>query len=356
MKRETNAIYFWKIIFTYMIVIFHFYPFLWMLNGKGCVVGWYIAVEFFFMVSGYLLYDNIDRYKTQLGNAWSYTLHRYKAIWGKYIISFMCIFIIICIEQSYKVRSIAGALIDAFPEMILLQGVGLNRGWNYINPTLWYLSVLIIGGYIIYWFLIYKEELFVKIIAPIVVVVGYSYLYRMVGSMDAVIDTVNFYENQALIRGICDMCMGIFAVKLNRWMRKEITSMTLLRLVGVTLFVAIILMSMISGNSTNDFTYVLLLVPAVAIGFIPYKQTKWSPFISRWSSITLNIYLVHDLFRAHLMPMFFYNVAQGKFYMPEFVIYITLVTMAAIILETLECVLKRVIRRKLEENRGTCGK
>ena len=47
---RNNAIDFWRIIFTYMIVVFHFdttFPYV---NRLGLTPGWYIAVEFFFIV------------------------------------------------------------------------------------------------------------------------------------------------------------------------------------------------------------------------------------------------------------------------------------------------------------------
>ena len=60
---KNNSIPFWRIIFTYMIVMFHFdTTFPWM-RELGLVTGWYLAVEFFFLVSGYLIYAKMDDYK-----------------------------------------------------------------------------------------------------------------------------------------------------------------------------------------------------------------------------------------------------------------------------------------------------
>lgn len=55
-ERTVNMIEFWRVIFTLMIAVYHFnntYSISW---GKwNLTPGWYIGVEFFFIVSGYLL-------------------------------------------------------------------------------------------------------------------------------------------------------------------------------------------------------------------------------------------------------------------------------------------------------------
>ena len=57
--EKTNSIKLWRIVFTYMILIYHFdnaFPFS---VEMELAAGWYIAVEFFFIVSGYLLYRTV---------------------------------------------------------------------------------------------------------------------------------------------------------------------------------------------------------------------------------------------------------------------------------------------------------
>ena len=68
------------------------------------------------------------------------------------------------------------------------------------------------------------------------------------------------------------MCMGIFAVKLRYWLEKHVKNIVVLKLCGSVLMLLVILGSLISGASTNDFSFVMLLFPAIAIGFIPYEK------------------------------------------------------------------------------------
>jgi len=332
-KTQTNNIYLWKILFTYMIIAFHYPVTLDFLYARGYIWGWYIAVEFFFVVSGCLIYKNIKKYNEKYKGAWQYTLHRYKNIWPKYLMAFVCVFVAICVTNQLSIKEIGHKLLDSVLEILMLQGIGLNREWDYINPTLWYISILIIAGYVIYWFLSNHKDVFVKIIAPICLIVGYSYLYRYVGSLDAVVKTEGVFQNQALIRGFCDMCMGMYAAMLSDFFAKKFNRTWWLRIIEVVLVILVVVLSLADGHSTNDFAFLLMIVIVVAIGFIPRKLVGIDVVIEKWASITLNIYLIHELFRTYIMGLIFPDVEYGLFHIKETIVYFSLVSLAAIVME-----------------------
>lgn len=138
--KEKNAIYFWKIIFTYAICILHFNNII----EIRPLMGWYIAVEFFFMVSGYLLFSSVEQGRHQ--SAFGYTMKRIKKIYPYYLGAFVCTFWGYCCFNNLHGKEIVSKLLDSIWEIFLLQGCGLGRGWDYINCTLWYISVLLIVG------------------------------------------------------------------------------------------------------------------------------------------------------------------------------------------------------------------
>lgn len=332
-KGQTNNIYLWKIIFTYMIVAFH-YPFtISFLYVRGCTWGWYIAVEFFFVVSGALIYRNTDKYKDRFGSSWRFTLHRYKNIWPKYLMAFVCVFIAICVTHHLSLKEAARKLLDSIFEIFMLQGIGLNREWDYINPTLWYISILIIAGYVIYWFLANHKDVFVKIIAPVCMLIGFSYLYRYVGSLDAVVKTEGIFLNQALIRGFCEMCLGMYAAMLSEYIAKKIDNRWWLRVTEVALVILVMVLSLTDGHSTNDFAFLGMIFIVVAIGFIPRAYTPGDALVVKWSSITLNVYLIHELFRTYIMGLIFPDLEYGSVHILPSIVYFVLVTAAAVIME-----------------------
>ena len=72
-----------------MIMIYHFdtHFFVRSIVCEGGVFGWYIAVDFFFMVSGFLLYQKAEKDGNTL-NAFGYTLGRVKKIYPAYLLAF----------------------------------------------------------------------------------------------------------------------------------------------------------------------------------------------------------------------------------------------------------------------------
>ncbi|MCR4611895.1 MAG: acyltransferase [Lachnospiraceae bacterium] len=344
-EAKTNNIYLWKILFTYMIIAFHYPMTLSFLYEKGCTWGWYIAVEFFFVVSGALLYKNMSVYSDRYKGAWQYNLHRYKNIWPKYLMAFVCVFVAIVIKEGYGFKEIYRKLLDSILEIFMLQGIGLNRDWDYINPTLWYISILIIAGYVIYWFLANHKDTFIKIIVPICLVIGYSYLYRYVGSLDAVVKTEGFYGNQALIRGFLDMCLGIYAMEFSKFLYNRFERRWWLRIIEVVLVALVVVLSLTDGHSTNDFAFLIMIFVIVAIGFIPRKRVAFDSFIKLWASITLNIYLIHELFRTYIMDLIFPNLTYGELHVVPSIVYFVLVTLAAIVMELIWKGVLSLVRR-----------
>ena len=57
MEKKSNSIVIWRIIFTYFVTGFHFDNQYLITYSLGLDNGTYLSVEFFFMVTGYLMYE-----------------------------------------------------------------------------------------------------------------------------------------------------------------------------------------------------------------------------------------------------------------------------------------------------------
>ena len=94
--RKDNMISFWRIVFTYGVVLFHLF------NQYEHWTGWDIGVEFFFVVSGWLLAADLKKYNR---TPYGYTLHRIKRLYPEYfividlVILFISIFLIVWLES-----------------------------------------------------------------------------------------------------------------------------------------------------------------------------------------------------------------------------------------------------------------
>lgn len=332
MNERKNSITIWRIIFCYMIMIYHFdnkYNLSWSL---GFAAGWYIGVEFFFIVSGYLMYRKIDALAQKYPSGPSYYWMRYKRIYPYYLASLtLSLIFLILRDKLFSVTEILRILSNDFFEFFCLQSIGLNDGWNCLNNTLWFLSTLLICSFIIYHCLVKWRETFVKFAAPIIVMISFSFLYRNLQSIGSTVQVTNFYENWPLMRGMADMCLGIFAAELTKTIEKKYAQKKLIRAAGVCGFLFVILCSMKYGMSTADFLYAMILTVSVAIGFLPsgLKMLEWK-WVQGWADLTLYMYLTHDLFRTFIFPEYMnvtYDFSNKMMYLLLYLVMVTVFSM-----------------------------
>ncbi len=329
---KNNAIPFWRIIFTYMIVIFHFdfmFPYS---EAMGVRAGWYIGVEFFFLVSGFLLYRKVMSPKA-FDSAFGYTLHRYQSLYLKYLMAFAVTFLAVVLLHK---RSIGAAelLADSFFEILLLQEIGLGRAWDFINPTLWYLSVLVIAGHIIYYLLLRHRKLFLELIGPVLILVSASVLYRYYGWLDAVTSLDQpFFINGSIFRGLMEMTLGVYCAMFSDRIAQTAFARRYAQ-VSWVLFPLVIFAAAWKGHSKVDFLLLFLLFFGVAGAFLPTENRFLShPLIQKWGGITLNLYLLHELFRCHVFPALFPGPHALRETLLYLVLYVLAVTAAAVVFE-----------------------
>ncbi len=153
-------------------------------------------------------------------------------------------------------------------------------------------------------------------------------------SIGAVVQISGLYNNQALMRGLADMCLGIMAARLNGYIRENFKNTRWIRLGGILGFIFVILCSLKFGNSTTDFLYVIILTISVAIAFLPSEHKIFNHrFIHRWSAITMSMYFVHDAFRTFIFPAYLGIPEDLGLKLAYLLLYLVVVTISAFIFE-----------------------
>ena len=334
MKKD-NSIILWRIIFAYMIMIYHFDNKYIISYHFDLMPGWYIGVEFFFIVSGYLLYAKFDVLSEKYHSGLAYLGYRYKKIYPYYLASFILCFIFFFLTRDgTSLLEIIRILSNDFFEVFALQGIGLNDGWSYINNTGWFISILLICDFVIFHCLLKWKYTFENFAAPLIVIICFSFLYSNMQGIGAAVQTTGFYENWGLMRGMADMCLGIFAARLNQAFSR-VKSPKALKAAGTLGFLFVIICSLKYGNSTTDFLYTMILTVSVATGFLPSKsriyEKKW---IYSWSGLTMCMYLVHDVFRTSIFPAYLGIPEKLSLKFVYLLLYMAVVTVFAFIFKS----------------------
>ena len=209
MKQRNYSIDFLKIIFTIVIAIHHFQEAI----GITFISHGDLAVEFFFMVSGYYLMDSFSqnyRWGGQKQSACDYILRRYKKLYPHYLFS-LVVLVGALILASREADYILDKLIQTIPELFMLQDIGVfyYSGSNY--PA-WYLSVLMVLSYFLYLGLSLNKTVCVKVIYPLLLLLGSTLLFS--GEDNSIVHWSAYgVLYMPLIRGLVDMIIGILIWK-----------------------------------------------------------------------------------------------------------------------------------------------
>lgn len=199
MKGRIATIEFYRYIFMVVLLMWHG-PFDSFKFGSG-----YLVVEFFFILSGYMLMESFYRkFKT----ATQYTIDRLKRMYMPYFVALALACLYFGIIPDLIIRhSVSIELIFPFiAEALLIQGLGIFEGG--INWPLWYFSVLIVGGHFLYELISRWQTISLHVLIPVLSILTLVYLSCSKGGTFEVF-TINGAFHMPFWRGIAEMGIGI---------------------------------------------------------------------------------------------------------------------------------------------------
>ncbi len=224
------------------------------------------AVVFFFLVSGALLAKSTDKIVDSADIpkvTTQYLWKKYKYFMTWYIPAFILNFVWDCMRES-----ISGGIKHSLYNIsgfFMMQYIGLNGGELYPNgfyvPASWYLSALMICSLVLFPLILWKREIFIRIIAPLTSIAS---LYVLLNYKN------RFRIASGLWYPLAVMCAGCIAYEL----AKNIKNTEEIYRHGITLRIAeaaiyLLTIVYISSDLQIEFEYpmFMLLTIAVAISF-----------------------------------------------------------------------------------------
>ena len=222
-KRRNGEIEVLRLFFTVAVLLFHSQ---YVSNGESYPLfhGGWLGVEFFFLVSGYLMASYEDTLpssmeETKIGSDTAcFVFHKAKIL---YPYMAFAVFIYLLGWRAFTNGAvfppltsgdlkgfISGALNFIFPFSLGF------RDYSYLGYS-WYLSSMIWGMMLLFPLLRRSRDLFYCVLAPVFVGFGlgyYSWHYTMLGY----ITTDNYLFSAGLIRGIAEISMGCLCYKISK--------------------------------------------------------------------------------------------------------------------------------------------
>lgn len=271
----------------------------------------YLSVEFFFIVSGYLMVASLKKYQHQsvgistgkmLISKYMHILPYYSVAWGLGMITQH-------LSKTMTITQIAKDTIMSVPAFLGLEMLGVPL-YQANGPT-WYISAMFITMLISYPLLYIFKEKYCEVIAPIIAVLCYCYLLATVGHFSTIVPLEDGIVYTGLIRGFAGISLGctcynftqvLRAKKFTIWGKKLLTAVEL-----CSYLIALLLMNS-QGWIRPDFYVILCYAIAITLTFSDKTFTAQLnlPFSTGFlGKLSLIIYLVDSPARAltiHILP------------------------------------------------------
>lgn len=217
-KMERNGVIeFWRCIFAFLIAVTHSQQVPSYFTGDYTFTqGQTIGVEFFFILSGFLMAKSALKYKGEIGtDTGKFILKKYLSILPVYLFSHILSAIVISVLWPNKFVSVfAGAFFEPF----MLQATSLSRLTGYpdffVQGT-WYLSTMLLTMLVLFPILRAKRNLFLNVIAPCVTLFVMHAHCLSKGNLYGM-DYYGMYT-----RALGMICLGCFAYNICSYIRSQ---------------------------------------------------------------------------------------------------------------------------------------
>lgn len=184
-----TSIDFFRFVFMLQICLWH------MNRCFNLMYKGYIAVEFFFILSGFFIYRSSISSKSK--GVLDYTIGKVKRYYTPFVIM---------IIPTLLLTWDNNAFLRVLNDLLFISNTGVYG--NGVNDTLWYLSVLVVGGGLIYSMLKHFRNISVSFILPLLILLTYTYIFgKNNGNLEFFGIENMFYK--PLVRGIAGMSLGV---------------------------------------------------------------------------------------------------------------------------------------------------
>lgn len=236
MKKRNGNVELLRFLFAWIIVLFH---------GGLHFKGGYLAVEFFFTITGfflaekiYLQNDGTISIERSIIDATNYILYRYKAIFPYLFISSIIGAIVQAIGKSWSVKGLILRMPYIIGDLLCVQNFGIPV--MSATGVVWYLGAMFFAIWLIYPLLKIQYKL-ISYIAPVATGFISGLIVHTCGNLNAQNTTILGWINTGFLRAILGILLGITVFNLVQLIKIKLTSdmcwpITLIEIICYTLY------------------------------------------------------------------------------------------------------------------------
>lgn len=332
--ERNNSIEFFRFLFMIVICMWHFNMFEVFSHG-------YLAVEFFFILSGFFIYKSYITHPER--GTLDFLLLRFKRFFPEFLLLLLITFSV----KSFKYLSVTNSfgenftwIINLFDDVLFLFSTGPFTN-GVINPT-WYMSVLIWGGSWLYAMLRYDSRLALNILFPLLMVVFGGYIRSKGGNIELWFTDNKFFL--PLVRGMVEMSIGIYlCIFFNS--KKDIINKSYSNIVNImSIFSLINLLILLFIDVYLDI-FSILFIPFIILGCLIEKSWFYKLFKHKiWGTLGG---ITYEMLLIHWCILMLFRFFIDKFDLSYYVLF-SLEILYLLLVIIFSFILKRIYVRKLK--------
>lgn len=267
------------------------------------------GVEFFFLVSGYLMMASIDRVRLSQGNTcpppvdtWHYLCKKVSSLYLEVFLSYVIGFLAICLLQSLNFMQAMRKLSNAAFELLLIGYFGL--GGNSVNVPIWYVQSMLMCMAILYPLNRKYPDAMKYIVMPLTALFILGYLCQTCKTLrDPSIWLGVTYKGN--LRAMAELCLGAQCYYITQKFSKiPLKKFAKILLTGVKWACWIgLLVYMWDGKTKYDFSMLVVFLVAIILAFSRQcvdTEVYDTPKIFWLGKFSLCVYLAHMPFATSL--------------------------------------------------------
>ena len=350
MKKELNkqnyCIDFYRFVFSLIIVFYHS----WMFTGKfgeGVFNFGFLAVDFYFIVSGYLMMNSMEKQGKLKKNenvymgSFNFVFNKIKKIFPALLLTFIIGLGFVYGKGLINIKDVL--LSDAIPELLQLGVFGYSMP---INLSWWYLSVMYFVFLILYPIIGLHKDKYIYYIAPLILGLTMALVLSIpIGIHDAL--GKNFVFINGFYNGIIFIILGNISYEISKKFREKSKKTDKKQKILLTLFeqtIYIILILTFNYNFLNTTIIAFMLLIAISLTFsnITYSPKIFASTIwKKLGNYGFYVYLCHISIRTFFMRHnnYIYSDMLSKYLLVSFVTGLVIYIM-------IDVVYKRIKERK----------
>lgn len=302
-SRHSSMIDLLRFIFAMMIVLFHFNSVVKL--PKPLFNGGNLGVEFFFLLSGYLMAVSATRKPHDLAQSAGrdtrdFIARKISHLMPDYYLTWLMAFLTReLIINKNTLASLAGKLASQIPELLFIVegGLALDKGLQ----ITWYISAMLLVMLACYPLLRRYEDFFLKVAAPCltaVLLAGGYYRFASLNGSHYLIWGLFFKTMYRALMGILGGCTVFTLSQMLKKLRSNRATKMLFTLLEVALYGAIVAYYALSGHQKADFgifvlTAMALMVTVSGISASENIASNFAGFFSFLGKLSLPLYLAH---------------------------------------------------------------